>query len=205
MKDAAVIVEQDVAGVSVMLQWHGPSVTKDPKATFVADVYSDYLNLEGSEFQRRLVDSDLWQQVLVNYYTLDQVGPITVSGLTTPEKIRDAIPAMLRELQRTVEPGYFTAEKLEEVKVHRATDSAFGRERTSRFAQTIGFWWSVAGPEYYMQYLDEMARQTATDLADYARRYIVGKPHVTGVLLDAASRRRVQLTPDVLQRLGVWR
>ncbi len=124
VRDAGVVVEKDVGAASVLIQWHGPSVSKDPQSTFAADVFSDYLNLAGSEFQRRLVDSGLWQGVLVNYYTLDHVGPITVSGQTSPEKLREAIPAMMRELKRVTEPGYFTEEKLEEVKAHRATDSA---------------------------------------------------------------------------------
>jgi zinc protease len=204
-QDAAVIVEQDVGGATVLVQWHGPSVGKDPKSTFVADVFSDYLNLPGSEFQERLVDSGLWQSVLVNYYTLDKVGPITVSGQTTPEKLREAIPAMLRELSRVTQPGYFTKEQLDDVKAHRATDSAFGRERTSGFAHTLGFWWSVASLEYYLSYVDEMARQTPTDLANYARTYIVGKPHVTGVMMSTEAKRRVGLTRDELTKLAVWR
>lgn len=204
VRDTAVVVEQDVGSVTVLIQWHGPSVTKDPHATFVADVFSDYLNLPGSDFQRRLVDTGLWQGVLVNYYTLDHVGPITVSGQTSPEKLRDALPAMLRELKRTGDPGYFTAAKLEEVKAHRATDSAFGRERTEGFSHALGFWWSVAGLEYYLNYLDEMARQTPSDLVDYARKYIIGKPHVTGVLLSSALRQRMGLSSADLIRMGTW-
>jgi zinc protease len=204
-QDAALIVEQDVGGATVLIQWHGPSVGKDPKSTFVADVFSDYLNLPGSDFQERLVDSGLWQSVLVNYYTLDKVGPITVSGQTTPEKLREALPAMLRELKRVLEPGYFTKDKLDDVKAHRATNSAFGRERTSGFAHTLGFWWSVASLEYYMSYVDEMAKQTAADLAQYARTYIIDKPHVTGVLMSTDARRRAGLTRDELLKLGAWR
>jgi zinc protease len=204
-KDTALISEQDVQSVTVMIQWHGPSVGKDPAATFTADVFSDYLNLEGSEFQRKLVDSGLWQGVVVNYYTLDQVGPITVSGQTTPDKLREALPALMRELQRVTAPNYFTASKLSEVTVSRATDSAFGRERTSGFAHTIGFWWSVAGLEYYLRYQDEMAKQTPADLLRYARTYILGKPHVTGVMMSAAVRQSLNLTPAELQRLGAWK
>jgi zinc protease len=51
-RDTAVIVEQDVGAATVLIQWHGPSVGADPAATFVADVFSDYLNLEGSQFQQ---------------------------------------------------------------------------------------------------------------------------------------------------------
>jgi zinc protease len=205
VRDTAVVVEQDVGSVTVLIQWHGPSVTKDPHATFVADVFSDYLNLPGSEFQRRLVDTGLWQGVLVNYYTLDHVGPITVSGQTSPEKLRDALPAMIRELKRTADPGYFTAAKLEEVKAHRATDSAFGRERTVGFSHALAFWWSVAGLEYYLNYLDEMARQTPSDLVDYARKYIIDKPHVTGAMLSGALRQRMGLSAADLVRLGTWK
>ena len=205
VRDTAVIEERDVASITVMIQWHGPSVGKDAAATFTADVFSDYLNLEGSEFQKKLVDSGLWQGVVVNYYTLDQVGPITVSGQTTREKLREALPALMRELQRVATPGYFTSAKLAEVTVSRATDSAFGRERTSGFAHTIGFWWSVAGLEYYLKYQDEMARQTPAELVRYARTYILGKPHVTGVMLSTGERQALNLTPAELQRLGAWR
>lgn len=204
-QDAGVVVEQDVGSVTVFIQWQGPSVGKDPKSTFVADVFSDYLNLAGSEFQQRLVDSGLWQAVGVNYYTLDKIGPITVSGQTSPEKLREAIPAMMRELKRVMEPGYFTKEKLEDVKAHRATDSAFGRERTSGFAHTLGFWWSVASLEYYMSYVDEMAKQTSADLVNYARAYIVDKPHVTGIMLSPDARRRSGLTKDEAVKLGAWK
>jgi zinc protease len=203
-RDSAVIVEQNVGAVTVLVQWHGPSVGNDPEATFVADVFSDYLNLDGSEFQTKLVDSGLWQGVLVNYYTLNHVGPITVSGQTTPERLQDALAAMMRELRRTADSGYFTAEKLEEVKAHRATSSAFGRERTSGFAHTLGFWWSVAGVEYYLRYVDEMARRTPADLASYARDYLVDKPHVTGVLVDPGVRRRALLTERDVRRWAAW-
>jgi zinc protease len=203
-RDSAVIVEQNVGAVTVLLQWHGPSVGEDPDATFVADVFSDYLNLDGSEFQTKLVDSGLWQGVLVNYYTLNHVGPITVSGQTTPERLQDALTAMMRELRRTGEPGYFTTDKLDEVKAHRATSSAFGRERTSGFAHTLGFWWSVAGLEYYLRYVDEMARKTPADLARYARDYLLDKPHVTGVLVDPGVRRRTLLTERDVRRWAAW-
>jgi zinc protease len=204
-RDAAVIVERDVGAATVLVQWHGPSVGKDPKATFVADVFSDYLNLPGSEFQQRLVDSGLWQGVLVNYYTLNHVGPITVSGQTAPEKLRDAIPALLRELRRVAEPGYFTEAALEDVKAHRATDSAFGRERTSGFSHTLAFWWSVASLEYYFSYLDEMAKQTQADLVAYARTYILEKPHVTGLMISGEARARIALSQEELARIGAWK
>ncbi len=197
-----VVVEERVNAVTVLVQWHGPSVRRDESATFAADVYSDVLNNAQSRFQRRLVDSGLWQAIGVNYYTLNNVGPISVSGQTTPERLRDAIRTMLAELRATVEPGYFTADELAATKANRALTTELGMERSSEFAHTIGFWWSVSGLEYYLKYVDEMAARTAADLQAYARKYIVGKPFVIGVLIAPEDRRRLGLTERELALLG---
>lgn len=189
-----VIVEEPVNAVTVQIQWHGPSASRDEAATFAADVYSDILNGPASRFQRRLVDSGLWQGVVVNYYTLNHVGPITVSGQTTPEKLREALKALDAELAATLEPGYFTVEELEAVKANRAVTTAFGAERGSENAHTIGFWWSVVGLDYHLRYIDEMAKQTPAQLQAYARRYIVGKPRIVGVMLPEGAKARLNLT-----------
>lgn len=199
----AVIVEEDVNAVTVLIQWHGPSVRRDEAATFVADVYSDVLNNPQSRFQRRLVDSGLWQGIGVNYYTLNNIGPISVSGQTTPERLREAIRVMLQELRASVEPGYFSADELAATKASRAVTTQFGMERSSEFAHTIGFWWSVSGLDYYMKYIDQMATRTTADLVRYARTYIVGKPFVMGVLIPPGDRRRINLTERELVLLGV--
>jgi zinc protease len=201
-KNDAVVVEAGVGAVTVFLQWQGPSVGKDPKSTYVADVFSDVLNDPGSGMQQRLVDSGLWQSVGVNYYTLNNVGPITISGQTSPENLRKALAALDAEIARFDDPGYFNDTELAAVKAHRAVTSAFDRERASSFAHTLGFWWSVADLEYYMGYVDNMAKQTLGDLRAYAARYIVGKPRITGVLIDPASRQRLALTRDELAKGG---
>jgi zinc protease len=201
--NAGVIVEENVNALTVMLQWQGPSVRKDEAATFVADVYSDVLNNDQSRFQRKLVDTGLWQSVVVNYYTLNNIGPITVSGQTTPEKFREAMSALYSELNQSVKPGYFTQDELDATKANRAVSTAFGLERSSESSHTIGFWWSVSGLDYYMKYNDEMAKRTASDLRDYANKYIIGRPHIVGVMMTAADRRRLKLTEAELSSLGI--
>ena len=75
-------------------------------------------------------------------------------------------------------------------------------QRASGFAHTLGFWWSVADLEYYMGYVDNMAAQSIADLRAYATRYIVGKPRITGVLIDPASRQQLSLTTAELAKGG---
>jgi zinc protease len=194
----AVIVEQPVGTVLVMLRWHGPSARGDVAATYAADVFSDVLNQDGSRFKRKLVDSGLFQSIQVHYYTLNQTGPITIYGETTPEKLRTALAALEGELERVDDPDYYTAAELESVIQRRISDTMFQLERSSGFAHQLAFWWSVTGLDYFLGYVDAMARQTPVELQAYARKYIVGKPHVTGVLLSPAVRRKLGLTEDEL-------
>jgi zinc protease len=194
----AVIVEQPVSTVLVMLRWHGPSAQGDVAATYAADVFSDVLNQDDSRFKRKLVDGGLFQAIQVHYYTLNHTGPITIFGETTAEKLRPALDALEAELERVDDPDYFTAAELETVTRRRISDTMFNLERSSGFAHQLAFWWSVTGMDYFLGYVDAMARQTPDELRAYARKYIVGKPHVTGVLLAPAARRKLGLTEDEL-------
>jgi zinc protease len=200
--DSAIIMTQPVSAVTVLLQWQGPSIGKDRDATYAADVFSDVLNDPASDFQRRLVDSGLWQGVTVNYYTLNHVGPITISGQTTPDRLKAALAALDAELQKVGDPAYFSAEALQAAKAQRAVSSAFGAERASGLAHTIGFWWSVADVDYFLGYVDNMAKRTPADLVRYAQTYILGKPRVTGVLLSPDALRQSGLTKADLLRPG---
>ena len=126
------------------------------------------------------------------------LGPITISGQTSSANLRKAIAALEVEIRKFDDPKYFDAVELESVKAHRAVTSAFDRERASGFAHTLGFWWSVASLEYYMGYVDNMAKQTTADLRTYARKYIIGKPHITGVLLSPTDRAALKLSSEEL-------
>ena len=201
-RSEGVLVEAPVGAVTVQIQWQGPSVGEDPKSTYAADVFSDVLNDPGSKFQQRLVDNGLWQGVGVNYYTLNHTGPITISGQTSAPQLREALAVLYGEIAKFDTPGYFTSDELEAVKAHRAVTSAFDRERASGFAHTLGFWWSVASLEYYMGYVDYMAQQSLADLRAYARKYIVDKPHITGVLIAPDARQSLNLVAGDLVTAG---
>ena len=201
-QSSAIYVEKPVGAVTVLMQWQGPSVRKDPAATYAADVFSDALNQPGSQLQRRLVDTGLFQSINVNYYTLNQVGPITIAGQTTPDRLKEAVAALQKEIERLSDAGYITPDQLAATKAQRAVTTAFGLDTPSEHAHTIGFWWSVSGLEYYMGYVDAMARQTLDDVRAYARKYIVGKPMVVGILLPPGVKAQLGLRDaDVLPRV----
>ncbi len=199
----AIITEAPVSAITVLLQWPGPSVRANTAATYAADVFSDALNQPTSRLQRKLVDSGLWQGVLVNYYTLNNQGPITISGQVTVENFRAAMKALDEEIAHFGDAGYVTAAELQHVQAERTVSSAFGLERSSELAHTIGFWWSVASLDYFLGYVDNMAGRTLDDLRAYANTYIVGKPRLAGVLISPEDRRALQLTTaDLLPAAG---
>jgi zinc protease len=200
-RDTALISEAAIGTAILQLQWSGPSASKDPAATYAADVFSDVLNSPNSKFYQRLVDSGLFESIGVNYYTLNQVGPITIQGEVRPEKLRQALAALDDELRKVVEPGYITPRELEDTKQHRIVDAMFNLEKASGFTQQLAFWWAVTGLDYFYGYADTMAKQSPEDLRRYATTYILGKPRVVAVVLPAEARAALRLTPaDLLVR-----
>lgn len=184
--------EGKVPAVTITLQWHGPSVRADPTATYAADVFSDLANSAVSGFRQRLVESGLFQSLVVNYYTQSDIGPITISGVTTTDVAQDAFRALRAEIAAFDDPGYVTPDLLEIAKKHRFVESIYGFERGSGLAHTIGFWWAVAGLDYFRDYVPAMMRMTADDLRGYVSRYIVGRPHVGAALLPAGAPPSVE-------------
>ena len=194
----AIVVEQPVNTVTVSVDWHGPSVTDDPGATYVADLLGTALANPTSKFYKALVESGLAFGAGFSYYTQMHVGPITIQAQTTPDKALALHRAILAEVEKFDEPDYLTVDELESAKVQVTIGQIYGREQPSTFAHTVGFWWAVAGLDYYLGYVDGMRAVTQDDIGEFARTYMIGKPHVTGVLIDAASRAAIELSASDL-------
>jgi zinc protease len=194
----AVVVEQPVNTVTVSVTWHGPSVTRDPEATYAADLLATALANPTSKFYKALVESGLAFGVRFSYYTQRHVGPITIQGQTTPDKALALHRAILAEVEKLDDSGYVTDEELAAAKSQVEVAQIYDREQASSFAHTVGFWWAVTGLEYYLGYVDGMQAVTQDDIAAFARTYVLGKPHVSGVLIDPESRATIELTANDL-------
>ncbi len=197
-KTQAVIVTQPVNSVTIQIELQGPSVTKDPVSTYAADVLSTILAKPTSGFQKRLVDSGLSFGAGIGYYTLSHVGPITLFLQTSPDKIQDARRAALDEIARMTDSNYVTQKELLDAQKELGINALYEREEATNWAHTVGFWWSVAGLDYYRNYVPNMQRVTRGDLARYAQKYMAGKPYVVGVLMSEDTRKKTGLTADAL-------
>ena len=197
-KRQAAIVTQPVKAATVEIRWQGPSVTRDPAATYAADVLSTILNKRTSKFNKRLVDSGLAFGTNINYYTLSHVGPITVFLQTAPEKVLDAERAALEEVSKFADSTYVSQQELTDAQKELGIQTLYEREQSTNWAHTVGFWWTVAGLDYYRDYVPNMQRVTRGDLARYAQTYLQGKPYVVGALLSPEELKKTGLTPEAL-------
>jgi zinc protease len=197
-KTRAVIVTQPVKGAADALQFQGPSVTRDPASTYAADVLSTILNKRASRFSKRLVDSGIAFEANISYYTLAHVGPISVFLQTTPEHVIDAERAALEEISHFADSTYVSQQELSDAQKELGIQSLYEREQSTNWAHTIGFWWAVAGLDYYRNYVPNMQRVTRGDLARYAKTYLQGKPYVVGVLLSPEAKQQTGLTAESL-------
>lgn len=198
MTPRAVVVEQPVNTVTVSINWQGPSVTRDVEDTYVADLLATALTNPTSKFYKALVESGLAFGVNFSYFTQMHVGPIAIQAQTTPDKALELHRAILAEVDKFDDPGYVTDQELDAAKSEVGVAQLYGREQASAFAHTVGFWWAVAGLDYYLGYVDGMQAVTQDDIAGFARAWMIGKPNVSGVLIDPQSRAAINLTASDL-------
>ena len=183
-KTEAVVVVQPVRVIDGQLQWHGPS-TVGPSVpdTYAADALSQALAVPSSRFQKALVDSGTCIEVGFSWYTQMNTGPITAVFEATPDKVDACIKGIRGELAKMT-ADYLTAEDLARGAHQLEVQVVQERERPSELAHTLTFWWTSAGLDYYVNYVDNLYKVTPADTARYIATYITGKPFVLGVMVS---------------------
>ncbi len=187
----AVVVGAPVGVVTILLEWPGPSVGTDTAATYAADVLFGILDAPTSAFQRRLVDSGLFQSIQCSYRTLNHSGPITIRGRTTPERTREALLTLLDEVDRMDQLDGITPDDLDYEKRAREVDAALEYESAAAAAPSLALIWSAAGTDYFRTYAAHADAETPADLRRFAQAYVVGRPLVIGVLGPPATAAQI--------------
>lgn len=188
----AVVVTGDVNEITVEIQWQGPSVGRDRDDTYAADVFSTYVNDEQSALQKRFVDSGNWHTASFGYSTLDHTGPVSFYGTTSMDHLAAALTVLQAELMVMRGEEYFDPELLKVVEKRRSVATAFQLEESIGLAHTVGYWWSVAGLDYYLDYTDNLSKRGPSDLSGFVARYLGGKPFVIGVLAPEKEAPKVR-------------
>jgi len=174
-----------------VIGFHGPDTRNDLKSTYAADVFSFILSQASSKLQKDLVETGLAYQVNISYQTCKFTGPIQIVLVPNPAKIDEAWKVLWENVNQWTNADYYTDEQLETAKNLLAIQDAYGKESTSNFVHTVTYWWASASIDYYTNYVANLQKVTREDIASYVKKYIVGKPHVNGLLLNPAMKDMV--------------
>lgn len=182
----------------VQLGYRGPDTKRDVKATYAADVFSFILRQPASRFQKNLLDAGLALNASIGYQTEYNVGPIYVSLVTQPNKLKEAVNALFAEMDKFDSPDYYTDEQLESAKTQLAVDELYSQESPSQWIHTVSYWWASAGLDYYLHYVENLKKVTRADINDYIQKYIKGKNYILGLAISEEIQKNINLNPEEL-------
>ena len=155
---------------------------------------------EGSRLNLGLrIEQALASDVYAYAYTPKDPGLLVAGATLPPETVGPALRAAVAELRRLqlqpLSPG-----DLEVAKAIIEADAVYGRETVQGVARKLGFYEAVAGGlDFEAKYYERVARLTADDVLDAARRHFVPQhltvtglfPHETPIT-DAQIRALVE-------------
>jgi zinc protease len=189
-KDITFITTNENAQAPVIyIGWHGPDTRNDVKATYVADVFSFIINQEASLFSKELVDAGLALETGLNYSTDIYTGPIQLRIVPNPQKIKECLAKVEEHIKKWDSDNYFTDEQLATAKMKLAIQEEYGREQTSSYVHTLGFWWATKNIDYSINYIDNIRKVTRSDIKKYVRKYIKDKNKVSGLLISPSMQQ----------------
>ena len=197
-ENVAAVVHQPVSISYVQLAWHGPDTRNDLDATYAADVFSFILTQDASTFRQNLVETGIVLDVGLSYSTQRYVGPITLTAVMTPGREGEAIDAILTEVARFTEDGYFTDEQVSTAQTLLAVSEVYNQQSVEDLAHTLSYWWCSASLDYYLTYIDELYEVARDDMTRYVETYVHGKPMAAVLMTSEEIASEFGLTEEWL-------
>ena len=195
----SVLIEKPTKNVVLALEWPGPDVGRDERATFVADVWGTLLDLPHGRFQRLFREQGLADRASMGYYTQREGGEINFRATVRDGKVLEVRDALLSELSAMADPSYWSPQDIALAKRNLAISRAYEAESGEDFAHTLSFWWASSSYDYYLRYLDETATVTPAELSGFVQNYILGRPLAIGCLLSPEQKAALELSPEALR------
>ena len=115
--DYFIVQSENIKVPMIMFNWMGPDTRNDIKATYAADIFSTILSQNSSKFNQALSESGLALQVGFNYFTQKYVGPISLTAIPNPAKVKECFEEMKRQVEQMDKDDYFTDEQLATAKI----------------------------------------------------------------------------------------
>jgi zinc protease len=176
-----------------MFQWQGPDTRNDSAGTVIADVFSGILALNSSQWQQALIDKGLATYAGVSYTTNKYVGPISIFAVPNPTKLKEFNLELMNQISHFGDPDYFTDEQLVTAKDIIRRNKIRSSEKPSSLPSQLTYNWCSTSLDYFNDYTNACMNVSRNDLQKYAQKYLVGKPFVAGMIINAEMNK--QLNP----------
>ena len=168
----------------IMFEWEGPDTRHDIPSTYAADIFSYILNQNSSKLNKALVQSGLATGVNIGYLTLAHTGPIILTVVPNPSKIKECLAEVKKQIAQWDMDDYLTNDQILAAKLKLEVKKARQEEVTTDYVETISFWWSAASLDYLMGYNDNMNKIGRPELKAYVQKYVKNKPYCAGLLVS---------------------
>lgn len=175
---------------SIMMVWQGPDYRHDSIGTIAADVFSKILSLNSSKWTQALIDKGLATSASIQYQTSRYVGPITVSVVPVPNKMKECYQELLNQINQFDKADYFTDAELAKAKEGLKRAEIRQSEKPSSLASQLTFWWCSTSFDYFTDYFPAMSKVSKQDVQNYVKKYIAGKPYVAGMIINADMNKQ---------------
>lgn len=192
------VVVQPVHVARMVVAWRGPSLGADSLGTVAATVFSVLARQRTSTFQRRLVDSGLVLEAHMDVVSRRHSGEVFVTATFLPDNFWGGYRAVMAEIDKFSDPGYFTHAQLEDAKTGLSIDTDFERGRASSYVHEIAVRWAGAGLANHRDRLERLQAVTPDDIRSFLFRYLVGRPRVIAVMVDPQTRRQQRVVESSL-------
>lgn len=179
------IVESPLAKTPLIyIDWQGPDTRNDIQATYAADVFSYIMDQKSSRLSASLLQSGLAFSVNISYLTLKYVGPISLTIVPNPKKIKECMEEVNKQINAMDDDDYFTDVQIENAKRILEINQIRREDVTSDLVQTLSFWWASASLNYFVTYSDHMKKISRNDIKAYVNKYIRNRPYCAGLLIN---------------------
>ena len=184
----------------VMYSWHGPDYRNDSAATIAADVFSTILGLNSSKWQQALVDKGLASYASFGYQTARYVGGISCFVVPNPTRLKECHEEVMKQISMWSNPDYFTDEQLEDAKAQLRRSKIRNSEKPSTLPMQLTFQWCSTSLDYFTDLTDNYLKVTREDIRQYITKYITGKHHVAGMVINPDMNKSINPSAFFVRR-----
>ena len=191
------VMESSLAQTPIeMFWWQGPDTRNDSVSTIAADVFFTILGMNSSKWLQALVNKGLTSFASAQYQTQKFVGPVNVSLMPNPGKLKECNDEVLNQLKQWGNDDYFTDAQLKDAKEILRRNAIREKEKPSAQASTVTYAWCSTSLDYMTDYEKNCQLITRDNIKRFINTYITAKPYVAGMIISPDMNKKLSASEN---------